>query len=216
MHPRHNTQLVLMLTPCSPMHMCWSTGWAGVPEAAAHAAGDGVWRLQQPGGGVARSAHSSCSHYVACSTAMLPAIPPVEHIIQLHGAQEWLHVGTRAVPCWIQPNSSWCASTHTMLSLRNSLSTCHGHHVTCDGRHFAQLANAHLHPHGCCGCVAAVQAIASVLQQLFAGGFSFVTTCKACGQSGEASRRVNDFTELSLQVGCSRGGVTGPFIGGSR
>jgi hypothetical protein len=84
------------------------------------------------------------------------------------------------------------------------------------GCHFAQRADAHLQSNGCRARVAAVQAIASVLQQLFAGGFSFVTTCKACGQSGEASRRVNDFTELSLQVGCSRGGVTGPFIGGSR
>lgn len=103
-----------------------------------------------------------------------------------------------------------------MLSLRNSLSTCHGPHYTCDRPHFAQLADAHLHSHGCRACVAAAQAIASVLQQLFAGGFSFVTTCKACGQSGEASRRVNDFTELSLQVGCRRGGVTGLFVGGSR
>jgi hypothetical protein len=76
-----------------------------------------------------RYAHSSCSHYVACSTAV-PAIPPAEHTTQLRGAQECLHVGTRAVPCWIQPNSFWCASTHTMLSLRNSLSTCHGCHFT--------------------------------------------------------------------------------------
>ena len=44
------------------------------------------------------------------------------------------------------------------------------------------------------------RAIARVLQQLFCGGFSFVTTCKACGQAGEASQRINDFNELSLQV----------------
>jgi hypothetical protein len=44
------------------------------------------------------------------------------------------------------------------------------------------------------------QAVRHVIPDLFRGGFSYVTTCQACGRDSAGSSRISDFYELSLQV----------------
>ncbi|KAF8072683.1 UBP26 [Scenedesmus sp. PABB004] len=44
------------------------------------------------------------------------------------------------------------------------------------------------------------QDVASVVQRLFRGHFSYVTTCRSCGRASEGSRRQVEYYELPLQV----------------
>lgn len=56
------------------------------------------------------------------------------------------------------------------------------------------------HRHHSASAPLSAQDVRSVIQRLFRGHFSYVTTCRRCGQPSEGSRRRVEFYELPLQV----------------